>query len=145
MGANAKGQPRSRTGKDAADGSAGSPGNTGSVVDAAQQGAPAEPTPGPANPPQPEATVRVRGQLVTEFRALIDGQAAALVTQERTAVFNRVYFTAGQFNLGDGQGTKVAGETITGCDYDPEHGLQLHTTNYEVFIPTQAMKVTWRR
>lgn len=67
------------------------------------------------------------------------------MTQEKTAVFNRVYFTGGQFNLGDGQGTKVAGETITGVDYDPEHGLQLHTTNYEVFIPTQAMKVTWRR
>jgi hypothetical protein len=146
VGANTKSQPQARTGKDAT-ASGGRPArDPGSVVDAPKQGAAPEPTAGPANPPEPQGPcVRVCGQRVEEFRALIDGQAGALVTKERAIVFNRVYFVDGQFNLGDGAGLKVGGETITGVDYDPNLGLALHTTNYEAFVPAGTIKASWKR
>jgi hypothetical protein len=119
------------------------------VVDAPQQGAPAESAPRAPNPAGPEAQcgpcVVVCGEPVTEFRALIDDQAGVLVTQDQTVVFNRLYLVDGKWNLGNGPGTKIAGEAVLAVTYDPATYLRIETTNYVAVVPAHSIKASWRK
>jgi hypothetical protein len=113
------------------------------VADAKLQGPAQEPTAGAPHPSEPQFTVY--GKPVTEFRALIDGQAGAFITSTGAFMFSRVYFAEGQFDLGDGKGRLGAtGQKVQGGRWDSE-GLTVWTQDYLFEVPRQAVKATWRR
>lgn len=71
-------------------------------------------------------------------------------------VFSRVYFCPGPkgspfegkpgFDLGDGHSRNpVPGQRVERVDYDPALGMTIRFTDYEAFLPAQALKVSWKR
>lgn len=82
---------------------------------------------------------------MTEFRALIDGQAGAFITDSGAFMFSRVYFADGQFDLGDGKGRLGStGQKVLSAEFN-QLGLWVTTTDYEAFVARDAVKATWRR
>lgn len=124
------------------------------MVDAPVKGAAAEPTPGPANPAgaQPVGPFcEVDGERVTEFRALISGPAATLITSDGTYACTRVYWD-GQFDVGDGKGRcGSTGQKIlsahfaTGKAGGTSPGLRVELTGYSFFVPLAAISASWKR
>lgn len=126
------------------------------MVDTTVAGPPAEPAEGTPNPAQPGLPFcTVDGERVTEFRALIDGQAGAVITPNGSFVFGRVYFCPGPkgshvegkpgFDLGDGHSRTIAGQEVRSARFQSNCGLWVHFTDYVAFVPAAALKASWRR
>ena len=121
------------------------------MADAQLAGPAPEPTTRPAHP---TPFCEVNGQPVDEFRALIDGQAGAIITASGSWVFGRVYFCPGPkgtqfegkpgFDLGDGHSRVVAGQRVCAAKFDTSEGLWVYFSDYTAFIPALAIKASWK-
>jgi hypothetical protein len=153
MGPSKKAPARSGTREEATRGSKGPTRDAGCMVDAPVAGPATEPTPGTPHPTEPsddawqDARCVVFGKPVSELRALIDGQSAAIITKDGSFVFSRVYWD-GQFDLGDGKGRSVAGQRVARAVLD-SLGLWVHFTDgdgpsYQALVPLAHLKASWR-
>lgn len=139
---NEKAPSRAGARKEAVAGSGSAPRGAGGMANTVIQGQAKEPAQWAPYSPQ---GCYVDGQAVAEFRVLIDGQAAAVITKHGVWVFTRVYFEDGRYIIGDERSDTVGGQKLQGIEFSPSSGLTLHFSQYDVHVPAQWCKASWRR
>jgi hypothetical protein len=146
VGTNEKAPSRAGARKEALTGSGNSSGGPGSVADPGSKGPAQEPI---KRAPDTTTGCYVNGTSVSEFRVLIDGQAAAVITRYGVWVFSRIYYDGaepgGKYVIGDERSDTVGGQKLQGIEFDTRTGLTLHFSQYDVHVPAQWCKASWRR